>query len=436
MSSFRSATVPIRRLRPRLMSGRGLVVLVVCVSACLSPHVSSAQVPVGTSFTYQGQLTDGGGAANGTYDFQVTLFDASTGGSIVGTPGVVTRDDVTVAGGTFTLSLDFGAEAFGEEKRWLEIGVRPGASTGSYTLLLPRQEISPTPLALHASAAASASTVAGLSCANGDVLKWSAGSWTCGSDADTNGGGTVTGVTAGTGLAGGTITTTGTLSLADGGVTTAKIAGGAVGSAQVNSGQVQLRVTGSCAVGQYIRSIAADGSVTCGTDASGGGASGGGLAYVDSGTPELVVGYPTDPPYPGNGWAIVAHDGGLLKIQLAPQGFYTWGSETVGHYWYYESADCTGTRLVEASSVAHDFGVVTTIAINKQILSVMSVSELATIHSKKLVIVPNTATVAEFLALTGTCEPPGFMSPTRFGPLTTVTLDELGWTPPLRLVVR
>ncbi len=97
--------------------------------------------------------------------------------------------------------------------------------------------------------------------------------------ADTNSGGTVTTVNTGTGLTGGPITSTGTISIAAGGVTSAHIADGSVGAADVDSSQVQLRVNGNCANGTAIRTINSDGTVTC--EATGGGA--GGVRYVDNG---------------------------------------------------------------------------------------------------------------------------------------------------------
>src|SRR5690554_3376594 len=48
-------------------------------------------------------------------------------------------------------------------------------------------------------------------------------------------------------------------------VTREKIADGAVNSAKIDSSTVQRRVTGSAAVGSFIRAINADGSVTVGT---------------------------------------------------------------------------------------------------------------------------------------------------------------------------
>jgi hypothetical protein len=116
------------------------------VSGIASAHPLNA--PVGTGFTYQGKLTDGGTPANGTYDFEFKLYDALIGGSQVGS--TVTQGDVTVTAGLFTVQLDFG-NIFDGTALWLEIGVRPGASVGVYTALTPRQQLSATPYAIYAS---------------------------------------------------------------------------------------------------------------------------------------------------------------------------------------------------------------------------------------------------------------------------------------------
>ena len=97
--------------------------------------------PAGTAFSYQGRLEDNGYPANGAYDFQFMLFDASVGGIQIG--GTVTLGDVSVSTGFFTVKLDFGVGAFGGGARFLEIAVRPGASGGAYTPLTPRQELTP-----------------------------------------------------------------------------------------------------------------------------------------------------------------------------------------------------------------------------------------------------------------------------------------------------
>ncbi len=102
---------------------------------------------VSTVFTYQGNLDDGGSPANGDYDFEFELYDAVSGGSQVGS--TVTEADKTVTGGLFSVALDFG-DVFDGTALWLQINVRPGSSTGTYTALSPRQPLTATPYALYA----------------------------------------------------------------------------------------------------------------------------------------------------------------------------------------------------------------------------------------------------------------------------------------------
>jgi hypothetical protein len=103
--------------------------------------------PVGTAFTYQGQLMDGSDPADGLYDFRFILYNSEVGGSQVGS--IVYKDSTLVSKGLFAVELDFGASAFAGQARWLEIGVGPGGS-GTYTALSGRQEITPAPYSLHA----------------------------------------------------------------------------------------------------------------------------------------------------------------------------------------------------------------------------------------------------------------------------------------------
>jgi hypothetical protein len=109
-----------------------------------SPAGIGALAATDSGFTYQGRLTDGGSAANGQYDFQFILYNAAVGGSQVGP--IVTRGDVAVSNGLFSVTLDFG-KVFNGTAYYLDIGVRPGSSTGAYTLLQPRQALTPAPYA-------------------------------------------------------------------------------------------------------------------------------------------------------------------------------------------------------------------------------------------------------------------------------------------------
>ncbi|HEY3241800.1 MAG TPA: hypothetical protein VGM03_00485 [Phycisphaerae bacterium] len=106
--------------------------------------------PVGTSFTFQGRLTDGGSPVNGSYDLQFSLWNAAAGGAQVGS--TICSDNVTVTNGLFTVAIDFGASAFDGEARWVQLGARPGASgacaIGNYTILSPRQPLTAAPYAL------------------------------------------------------------------------------------------------------------------------------------------------------------------------------------------------------------------------------------------------------------------------------------------------
>src|SRR5437867_5734340 len=105
-----------------------------------------------TAFTYQGRLTDAGAPANNNYDLQFTLWDALSGGTQQPqpAPAALTKTNVAVTGGVFSVLLDFGVSAFPGADRFLEVGVRPGGTAVAFTLLAPRQQISSTPYALRA----------------------------------------------------------------------------------------------------------------------------------------------------------------------------------------------------------------------------------------------------------------------------------------------
>lgn len=109
-----------------------------------------------SSFTYQGRLTDGGSPANGLYDLQFKLFGDFTdfsSSSIANTQ----VDNVQVTNGIFTVQLNFTSDQL-IAAPFLEIAVRPGSSTGSYTTLTPRQSLTPTPYSLISAFASKSET--------------------------------------------------------------------------------------------------------------------------------------------------------------------------------------------------------------------------------------------------------------------------------------
>lgn len=145
-----------------------------------------------SGFTFQGRLTDGAAPANGVYDLTFTLYDALTGGAQVGP--VQTANDLTVTAGLFTVTLNFG-DVFHGAQYYLSIQVRPGTSTGAYTILTPREPVSAVPNAAYAVEAGSASGLRGVGVsaaapASGDVLTFNGTVWgpaASGSGCDTPG---------------------------------------------------------------------------------------------------------------------------------------------------------------------------------------------------------------------------------------------------------
>jgi hypothetical protein len=127
----------------------GALTLLLIASA--AAQQTQPEAALGTAFTYQGRLNDAGSPANGSYDFLFILYDAALGGSQVGAAAAV--NDLDVVDGYLTVLLDFGAGVFTGQARWLEISVRPGDSTGSYTTLSPRQPLTAAPYTLFSQAA-------------------------------------------------------------------------------------------------------------------------------------------------------------------------------------------------------------------------------------------------------------------------------------------
>lgn len=121
-------------------------ILLTCVVCFISAKIYAD--PLGTAFTYQGQLAVNGVVTNGTYDFLFKLYTNSAAGTPLQTIPVA---GVAVTNGIFTATLDFGA-VFNGTAYWLGISVRSN-NVGGYTPLTPYQPLTPTPNALFANTA-------------------------------------------------------------------------------------------------------------------------------------------------------------------------------------------------------------------------------------------------------------------------------------------
>jgi hypothetical protein len=148
---------------------RTLIFTTALVAALSSARFAAAE-PMGTGFTYQGHLNDGGAPATGLYDLTFTLHDDPSNVASVGTYIVLSA--VPITNGLFTVELnsagEFGANAFNGEARWLQIGVRTNTNIAlkNFTFLAPRQLLTAAPHALFAANAAQAGTANSAAVAN------------------------------------------------------------------------------------------------------------------------------------------------------------------------------------------------------------------------------------------------------------------------------
>jgi len=145
----------------KLVSFVGLLALTSAFS--LQPSVLLHAAPLGTAFTHQGRLNDGGNPANGSYDLRFVLYTADVGGSQVGP--ILTNSAVAASNGLFATTLDFGDGAFTGDARWLEVAVCTNGA-GSFITLTPRQALTPAPQALYAPNAGTAATASSVPAAN------------------------------------------------------------------------------------------------------------------------------------------------------------------------------------------------------------------------------------------------------------------------------
>ena len=98
---------------------------------------------------YQGRLNEGTNPANGSYEILFRPFGTFTGGAQLTIPNI---RFVAVRNGLFTTSMDFGLGIFDGNPVYLQLEVRTNGGT-SYTILAPRQPLTPAPYAIFSSQA-------------------------------------------------------------------------------------------------------------------------------------------------------------------------------------------------------------------------------------------------------------------------------------------
>jgi hypothetical protein len=140
------------------------------VSLLISGHVLAVGDVIGSAFSYQGELLDGGSPANGEYSFQIALMLTEVDG-----PTAVTFrqfSNVQVSNGLFTIrEVDFGDVVYDGTEYWLQLLVKKADNPGFHTLISPRQRLSAVPYAVQAE------FLAANNANNGDVLQFDGSNW-------------------------------------------------------------------------------------------------------------------------------------------------------------------------------------------------------------------------------------------------------------------
>ena len=296
-------------------SGFGYAFFLTIFLALLPAAQTQAQVP--RLIHYQGYLANPvGQPVNATETMVFKLYAAPAGGAAL----FAETQSVAVSNGVFSATIG----AVTALSLPFDIPYYLGVTVGADAEMTPRLPVLSSPYALRAAAvdataalpaaqitgtlstaqiadgAVSAAKLASNGCAAGQVLKFSGSAWACASDVA--GSGTVTSVQTGSGLTGGPITSTGTIS--------------------ADTTFLQRRVTGSCPAGQFVRAVAGDGTVTCGADADNN--SGGTVTSVAAGAGISVTGTATVSPVVAIADAGVTTqkilDGNVTKSKLSASG--------------------------------------------------------------------------------------------------------------------
>ncbi len=117
-------------------------------TVCMSLFSQTVTAQLTDEITYQGEVLQDGLPLNDTADLVFRLYDAPTGGVLIGAP--VSISNLPVLDGRFTAQLNFGPGAFNADARFIEIDIRSPAGAGSFTTLATRQPVTAAPVALYA----------------------------------------------------------------------------------------------------------------------------------------------------------------------------------------------------------------------------------------------------------------------------------------------
>jgi hypothetical protein len=120
----------------------------VALTALIAAAKFVGGTPLEQTFTYQGQLRNAGQLVSGPVDLKISMWDADTGGSQVGSTN--TFNAMQLNDGRFACGLNFGNAAFDGSNRWIQVEFRNPAGSGQYLALSPRDKITATPYALYA----------------------------------------------------------------------------------------------------------------------------------------------------------------------------------------------------------------------------------------------------------------------------------------------
>ncbi len=143
------------------------IIRVTCLVLTLISVSATGAVALGAGFTFQGGLSTAAGPITGGCDLRFGLFNAASGGSQIG--NLLVRPGLQLTNGLFAVELDFG-DVFNGDPRWIEVGVRCPAGSGSFTTLSPRQAVSAAPYALTANRVLNIDSAAGDFTAHGYLI--------------------------------------------------------------------------------------------------------------------------------------------------------------------------------------------------------------------------------------------------------------------------